>query len=211
MNAPALDQMGDGERISVDLDLDWRLLNRLEAERSFAKGHPSWVEHMREDGVLACPEDRDWFREHPQRRAYVRTFTEDEIDLGWLKLDENDHLVLVRRIRVADNDRIYGPDAVMAAEEVGEIVVVRESFKVHDIDEDLELYRKIEEVVGSEVFDTALRLWLSTSEIPQIVQPDGTLRPRSGPYLQYWRLDVIVEELYPGATQVLCPQDAPLA
>jgi len=109
----------------------------------------------------------------------------------------------VKRIRVGDNDRVYGPDAVVAAEGVGELVVVREPFKVHDIDEDLALYQKIEEVVGSEIFDTALRLWLTTSEIPQIVQPDGTFRPRLGPYLQYWRLDVIVEELYPGATQVL--------
>lgn len=209
MNMAALEQMGDGERIRVDID--WRLLNRLEAERGSIKDYRRWMQHMREDGVLACPEDRAWFSENPQRRVYVRTFTEVEIDQGWLNLDETDHLVLVRRIRVADNDRIYGPDAVIAAEEVGEIVVVREPFKVHDIDEDLELYRKIEEVVGSEVFDTALRLWLSTSEIPQIAQPDGTLRPRSGPYLQYWRLDVIVEELYPGATQVLCPQDAPLA
>lgn len=209
MNAPAIDVMDDGQRIGVDLD--WQLLKRLEPDHHSAKSDQSWLRHMREDGLLASSEDRDWFRENPHRRAYVRVFTEGEIEDAWLGLDECEHLVLVKRIRVVDRDEYLPPEAVLAAEALGEMVVVREPFKVKEIDEDLVLYQRIEDIVGADVFDTALRVWLSTSEIPQIMLPDGRSRPIPGPYLAYWKLDRIVEELYPGSTQILSPLDSPLA
>ena len=209
MSTAEIDVMGDGQKIGVDLD--WQLLNRLEAERQSAKDDQSWLRHMKEDGCFASPEDRAWFRENSHRRAYVRVFTESEIENGWLGLDESQHLVLVKRIRVSDRDEYFPPEAVLAAEAVGEIVVVREPFKVKDIDEDLVLYQRIEDIVGADVFDTALRVWLSTSEIPQVMLPDGRWRPSPGPYLTYWKLDRIVEELYPGSTQILSPLDSPLA
>lgn len=210
MKIEAVHLMDDGQRLGVDVD--WKLEARLKDEYRSEKNDEDAVDDLRASGVLAPGDDKLWFREHPARRAYIRMFVRQEMNIfPFRMLDPDEHLVVVMRVRAKDLHPYYPPDKVMAAEAAGHIVVSREPFRVKDSLNDVDIYHRMEGVLGPDNFDTALRLWVRTTTAPMQARPDGSLTPISSPYLQFWQFDQICEEIYPGSTQVLNPLGSPLA
>jgi hypothetical protein len=79
MNTAAIDLMGDGQ--SMGVAVDWKLEARLKEEYRSEKDDNDAIDALRMLGVLATEDDKRWFGEHPDRRAYVRMIVQEERDI----------------------------------------------------------------------------------------------------------------------------------
>jgi hypothetical protein len=149
--------------------VDWKLEARLKEEYRSEKDDNDAIDALRMLGVLATEDDKRWFGEHPDRRAYVRMIVQEETDIfPFRKLTLEENLVVVMRIPAKDLHPYYPPEIVRAVVEAGHMFVVREPFHVDDLLEDLDQYRRWETLNGPDIFDRLLCSWVRTNPAPHM-------------------------------------------